>query len=751
MNIKPLALRVLCGVCLVAPAIAQTTDTVRAYDRTSVRAYYDAHSLVRQVQRFLLPAGTTISSVGLMVRGEPCKVAGNIVVYGHEGGLVAPRLGKELYRTTFAKQHYGNEEVRAQLDPVFTHTGGQLFVSFEGLADGINVLTDTRECPAPCTEAWGEGRFDQMQLDKEGKWKQTPLAYCVELTVSVPASTSGQFVRDTTFDDVADKQKDATKYLSLADVDMNGYVDVASAGILQLRDEHGGVEIDMQRNDQAPYVFFADVDGDQRVDVLSMETSNATRIDVLRLGADRRFKTSQSISLPQRFTVASMSVGDVNDDGLADVILTGQTDTTASLMAIVSTAIGSKAELLTVPASVVLHRNATLLCADMHASAGAEILLRTPDHDYILRYTGTGTTSLIAEREHTGIGSSVGSASVIVGMGDGSSQLILPSQRPWTVTPTNTQQRLKLSGEESVQVVDGDAVRYEERISAEHRADVDNDGIDEVIRFAGGTCRRMGVFKFVHDAWTDVTSKLGLDSLDDCDDGVLTDMNKDGRIDLVVVRRQRLEVYMNRMSIPAATTVALHEYPASVAVVAANGAVIQKVFTPSGYGHLFQAPAQVHVVHRVYTQNGTVNSADSVAVRWTGNTGGAELFAVNGVNRNTDNSTPTATAWLLAERSSGHSTNGNAYAGETVQTIGMKQEASDVVINTSQALVAASLSVYDIAGNRIGEASMGNMPQGAHRIALAALINNSSIASGTYRAVFTSKTLTTTCPITIVR
>jgi len=165
MNIKPLALSVLCVVCLVSHATSQTTDTVRSYDRASVRAYYDARTLVRQVQRFRLAAGTAISSIGLMVRGEPRKAAGSIVIYGHEGGLVAPRLGKELYRTTFSKQHFGNEEVHVTLDPAFTHAGGQLFVSFEGLASGIDVLTDTRTRLAPCTEAWGEGRYDQMQLD----------------------------------------------------------------------------------------------------------------------------------------------------------------------------------------------------------------------------------------------------------------------------------------------------------------------------------------------------------------------------------------------------------------------------------------------------------------------------------------------------------------------------------------------------------------------------------------------------------
>ncbi|MBS1561142.1 MAG: VCBS repeat-containing protein [Bacteroidetes bacterium] len=750
MNIKPLALHVLCGVCLVAPVAAQTADTVRAYDRASVRAYYDGRGLVRQVQRFHVPAGTTISSIGLVLRGEPTKAAGNIVIYGHEGGLVAPRLGKELYRTTFSKERYGNEEVRVAVDPVFTHAGGQLFVSFEGLAAGIDVLTDTRQRPAPCAEAWGEGRYDQMQLDKEGKWKQTPLAYCVDLAVNYPASTSGQFVRDTTFDDVADKLKDATKYLSLADVDMNGYVDVASAGILQLRDEHGGVEIDMQRTDQAPYVFFADVDGDHRADVLSMETSNATRIDVLRLGADRRFKTSQSIALPQRLTIRSMSIGDVNDDGYSDVIMSGTADTTASMMAILSTVSGPKAEVLTLPATVTPHNNATLLCADLHASTAAEILMRTPNHDYILRYTGAGTTTLVAEREHTGIGSSVGSAGVVFPSEDGTVQLILPSQKPWSVSQDNQMPLMKHDlAVKNATVADGDAVRYEERISAEHRADVDNDGVDEIIRFAGGTCRRIGVFKHASGVWTDITSTLGLDSLDDCDDGVLTDMNKDGRVDLVVVRRQRLEVYMNRMAIPVATTIALEEYPVNAEIRASDGTVIQRVFVPSGYGHLFQSPAQAHVVHNVLTAGGATRAADSIAVHWSGNAGSVESFAVSGI-------TTTATAassspWQVATRATGHNTTAATIAGEAAAATGMKQDAGDVVINTSQTLVAATLSVYDIAGNRIGEASLGNLAQGAHRFTLAALLSNSTIASGTYRAVLTSKTQTTTCPIAIVR
>lgn len=692
------------------PGIA-ATDTLRTYEPGGHYGVYTDGSILKCVQRMRLPAGARMTSVSVMLDGPASEHACDVVVYGHEGGLIAPRLERAAARARLIKEHSGIETITVPLD--YVHEGGQCFVSIEGRADGIRLVTDMVERMAPCTEASGQRRMEQLVQTGNDTWSTAPYGFVMDVAVDMPDITERGFVRDTMLDDAHDKRRNDIRYLSVGDVNGDGRLDISAAGLLYLNDQHGmtPVDIGLQDTSAIPYVFFVDADGDGRMDVAAMNGAGDSRLLFYSMRGTTRGTTLVQIGsadLTTRLVPMSMSVGDVDNDGMEDILLGGVSEGAATLLILRRTASGTwqatpwATNLLTTDAP-------TTMIADVDRDGRLDVLLRTGTQDHIVRMVSEDQSWSMAlggaaSRRNDPIGAWIGwdherQAAI----------LRLPSPVPWKGAGEESHDvRMTQYGRASIAVDDGDAERprYEERLSSVLYADLDNDGIEEQLRCSRGTCRYLTVYRKTGGTWEDVTSAWNLEGLDDCDDAIVTDLDGDGRRDILVDRRGSVQVYYNRMNIMPGRTVRLSAAPQPMAGTSVDVSGRARMTYVSGRGRLIQDPP-------VLTLPPARSATDTMTVYWPGSAAQKERVLI-------------ADQRQLRRGASGVA----ASYDEAVQI--RMAESGTLAITASETLENATLTVLDLVGERVMTHPLGTVSAGAHTLTIHELDKTKRLITGTY-------------------
>lgn len=119
---------------------AASGDTLRAYDRRYERVTYRSTGCRRQCLRMRLTPGTVVSDVIVWLTGPPGN-AGTLEVFGHEGGMLAPRLERPLVQPQpLVKTRAGREAVAVRFEEPLLLTGGQVFFSVADLPSEVRLL-----------------------------------------------------------------------------------------------------------------------------------------------------------------------------------------------------------------------------------------------------------------------------------------------------------------------------------------------------------------------------------------------------------------------------------------------------------------------------------------------------------------------------------------------------------------------------------------------------------------------------------
>jgi len=617
----------------VRPGMA--ADTIRIYDDASIAGYYTSSSIRRHIQRYRLPSGTMIHGVLVDLDGAIAEKAGTLHVYGHEGGYTVPYFQKSLVAPSpFAKTEGGRQTVRMTFPSPIMVNEGQIFISIENLASDIHPLTDQVKRTPYCTETSGIDRFDQILGHEGGRWETGPYAFRYTLLCGLPEARMPMFARDTTVDDGYGLAATMTKYISCGDVDGDGDIDLASGGMLYLNEGRTLLPFVLQSDSTTGHgpVVFHDADGDGRMDVVILPGGGKQFIDVWTMRNGRSFGRLGSTKALQLSNVTGTLRADVDGDGWTDLVIGG---TDAAGKTVVGVLAGGKTGRIgsfdVVTWSKGLPDGGVTMClAGMKDDGTMDVLLRTADGSLRTFTTGNhyddhnalrvrlprqpmdgGLAGLTVVSSHEGRiteWSGGDHRSVVLPTTFGYANAFSDREHPLT-TVAMTDER----GSTQPSMV-RDAM-FEQSLAGCASGDLDNDGFVDLVLGQRGQCRTVRVlFGNGDGTYVDGTERAGLDSLDDVDDAALADLDGDGRLDVVVQRRGRTEVYRNRNIDNRGATLDLgsqrsgNAIGADVVVHLSDGRTVRRT-SVSGRGLNIQEPPLVHVG----LGNATI---DSVEIRW---------------------------------------------------------------------------------------------------------------------------------------
>lgn len=610
-------------------------DTIRIYDDASIAGYYTSSSIHRHIQRYRLPSGTLIHGVLVDLDGSIADKAGSLHVYGHEGGYTVPYFQRSLVTPyTFAKTEGGRQTVRVTFPSPVTVSEGQIFISIENLADDIHPLTDQVKRTPYCTETSGIDRFDQILGHDGGRWETGPYAFRYTLLCDLPDVRTPMFLRDTTVDDGSGLASTMTKYISCGDADGDGDIDIAAGGMLHLNEGGTLLPIVLQSDTttgRGPVVFH-DADGDGRMDVIILPGGGKQSIDVWTMRNGRSFGRLGSTKALPLSNVTGTLRADVDGDGWTDLVIGGTDDGGKTVVGVLA---GGKTGRIgsfdVVSWSRSLPDGGVTMClAGMKDDGAMDILLRTADGSLRTFTTGShydddnalrvrlprqavdgGLAGLTVVSSHEGRVAERGGGdhrSIMLPTTFGYANAFTDREHP-LVTVAMTDER----GSTQPSMV-RDAM-FEQSLSGCASGDLDNDGAVDLVLSQRGRCRMVRVlFGNGDGTYVDGTDRTGLDSLDDVDDAALADLDGDGRLDIVVQRRGRTEVYRNKNVDGRGATLDLgsqrsgNAIGADVVVHLSDGRTIRRT-SVSGRGLNIQEPPLVHIG----LGNATI---DSVEVRW---------------------------------------------------------------------------------------------------------------------------------------
>lgn len=690
----------------VIPGVA-ATDTLRTYEPGGHHGAFTDASIPKCVQRIGLPAGTRMTSVSIMLDGPKSDHACDIVVYGHEGGLLAPRLERAAFRAHAAKYNDGIETITVQFDEPYVHAGGQCFVSIEGRRDDVRLVTDMVERTSPCTEASGQRRMDQLVQSSGGTWSTAPFGFIMDVVVEMPDKPERGFVRDTMLDDARDKRRSDIRYISATDIDGDGRLDFSAAGMLYMNGPSGITPIDIVLEDKTatPYAFFLDANGDGRMEVAAMNGKGDNRLRLYTAGRSGTLTRYHDIDLTMPLVPMSMSVGDIDNDGAEDILLGGMTNDKPMLLALRRNGAGTwqaapwAEELITGDDAPIT------MIDDLDRDGRLDVLLRTGNSDHIVRMVDGGnawSTSLTERAESRGMESIKPPLSAWVGWDREREAAILrlPPHMSWQGARSASASSTRTLPYSNASIIlddaDADAPRYEERLNSVVYADLDNDGEPEQLRFSRGLCRYLSVFRKSNSIWEDVTSAWGLDGLDDCDDGIVCDLDGDGRQDLIVDRRGKVEVYHNRLNVTPGHRVRLSATPHPLAGATIETRAVGRLTYVSGRGRLMQDPPE-------FVLPPTTDMRDTATIYWPGDKARKERTILPSGER-------TTTLHQVTTLHRGAS----AVATEVEAPVRLDASAGrGITITTREALENASLSVMNLVGETLFVHPLGNLASGA--------------------------------------
>lgn len=687
--------------CVALDLVVASTDSLtlwRAFNTDSVRVYFTEQPPV-MAQRLSLPSGCKIHQVVLQLGGPPTRDGGKVVFYGHERGLIVPRSNERLREVSFSKQRHGIEDVVIAIVPPLALDGGQTFVGVEGLVDSLHLLLVNEPTQQPCVDGAGS-RSGLVFLDAKGNWKQSGLPLAVSLGVEFPEASDGSFELDTTMYGASERSREVAPYVTSGDFNRDGYPDIASAGVLYLSSSGQHVAVDMALQSGYPFLYFADVDGDGYDELVSMQLPCATELVVWHW-TQGKMKHTSAVDLGNCVVPRSMTTIREGRDAL--IAMSCRSNETDGVY-LVSFGItpGVRA---TIPA-----QDGLLMAVDIDADGVQELLVRTPLNDELYKISTGGKPDLFASVTYDATHIAPSSSGIQLDSA-GALAVVLPRAIAWNANDSKT---ISDPHDANGVLLYNRLLRGDERPSSILTADLDNDGVKEVVQFAHGGCRKLFVFKqAAANDWQDVSWKFGLDDLYGCSDGLFVDLDNDGRIDFVTDRNGTVEVRYNRMSIPPASTIIVQGAPAGVDISdSRTGKRLAVVYR--GRGQLMEDMPFLHMIGE--------SAPDSLLVR--GMIDGQYVARMVDVNQQS-----------VADVVRGRDISPTGIAGSLhTVTVDGPYIILNGYLNANVDVIISTLTGNSVASMRL--AALADR----HTISLADIATSASLASGTYSITFRTDT-----------
>lgn len=728
-------------------------DTIRTYSDESIAGFYTSTAIRRHIQRYRVPAGTLVHGVLVELDGSTADTAGAVAVYGHEGGYTVPHFRKPLIAPAiFAKTTAGRQTVRVDFPSPLEVSEGQIFISVERLTGDIRPLTDQVKRPPYCTEASGIERFDQILGHDDGRWETGPYAFRYTLLCDLPDMRTPMFSRDTTVDDGHGVATPATKYISCADVNGDGYVDIAAGGMLYLNERGTMLPFELQADTVQGHgpVVMHDADGNGRVDIVFLPGEGRRTIGVWTMQPSGTMSRLDEVSSASLTTVTTFMRVDVDGDGTTDLLVGGTDVEGRTVIGVLSGGKGGHIGRFDVVtwSEVLPAGGVTMNLAGMTSDGAMEVLLRASDGSLHGFRTGEHygrKDALTVRMERQAIGGLAGMSvirsgdertsgtrerrSVMLPTTIGYANVFTDRSHPVSVVNIDDERGMPLP----------DVIRdgsYDQALSGCATGDLDNDGNLDHILAQRGTCRNVRVlFGKADGSYVDGTERAGLDSLDDVDDAALADLDNDGRLDVIVRRRGRTEVYRHtgqagRGAVIDMTSMRMRNaIGADVLVHLSDGRTVRRTVV-SGRGLNIQEPPLVHV--------GLGDaSIDSVEVRWPYPDARTSRHGV----------TKTSGRYTLT------GTSEEAGSAAFKLTSAQRKQVVDITIDRSvETSAMMKLQVMDMRGNHVATIHDGVVMDGVYRTQWP-YTNESglTVTSGTYMLLCTIDGVARTTTITVVR
>jgi len=598
--------------------VSATTDTLRYHNPLSKLVYYHRDDIALQAARFVLQRPGSVMGVKVTLGGPSADGRAVVHLYGHEGGLSAPLLERDLMQAvTIRKTHPGVETIEVLLPQPVMLANNQFFVALDHIDSGVTLLSD-RAPKLPSCASSTDNFYYQFIRYSGGRWEWGTYAYAIDVIVEYMNSNRAAkgFINVTGEMGIADSLLH-NRSMAWGDFDGDGYQDFMVDGHLYHNDQGKGFSditaaSGIVGSPQAN--LFIDIDNDRRQDILFLGTGNRERGNSALFinRGDGRFSPTP-LKIPALAKPTACAIADVDGNGYLDVFI-GQGDAAhpaGNLLLVNDGHLGFIDKTSWIygekplqgecsGAQWVDYNNDGRL--DLFVSRGAgcsELWKNVADSVYIDVATRTLVTYPASECVN-GSGADWRDYN-----NDGNVDLLLPvtsDARALVRTGSSHTTAIYLNSGAPDYILSSSAsaaVEYEEQHAAGIWGDADNDSHQDFLTTTACPCRFLDLYTQTPDHRFELkTAEYGISSLAGGGDAVWVDFDNDGKLDIATFDDGRFRLLRNtvqsgnnyiELDLGQTDAAAL----GSTVTVYCQGIVYTRQMT-SGRGALMQPPSRLH-------------------------------------------------------------------------------------------------------------------------------------------------------------
>lgn len=704
---------------LYSSVASETKTVLRYYNSTGGSFFYRQPDIVRQAARFSLTSPSYLRSISILLGGNPVSGQATVHIYGHEGGVAAPLIGKELIPSfTIYKTISGPQKITVEFPEKILLDNNQFFIVVDSLSVGTVLLSDHVKKPPLCSSLDGGTFTCQALQTSDGHWFYGQYAYYIEADVESSHQYSPVFERDSLILHNGAIYGDIhSSNLNCTDVNKDGYLDLMVGTTILINDGTGKfttIEPTHHKSEGREIGIFIDIDNDGWDDVLVVDVqadSSISRHKIL-LNENGHFKESR-ILLPDIKNPTTFSIADINADGFPDLFI-GQ-NTVASTEPLSNYLLVNNKDLTFTDRSVLIGqtKNTGSTCkgaafVDVNNDGYTDLSITNysaghPDEVWLNHNNEVFTRSIVDSKP----GYSSGCFWADIDNNGSMDALIARRGNPAGYINGSTQLYLNEVNGNNIHLTQAEVSQlpaFEERHSGGAIADINNDGRQDYILLTSCQCRYADLYVQNGDGNFELkTNDYGLEGLAGNQDALWVDVNNDGSLDLVIIDKGQLFIYKNKPSLGNYVEVDLQTtgvnkstVGSQVKVFTKNGVYTQHVV--SGRGLLMQDPSRLHF------GLGKTDTIDSVLVSWPGTSGQTEKFTNLEVNK---------VHQIKASSGVIHKT------GEPEITVNARPNPFSNEVTISYSLDHAAditITIYDAQGRTINEVYSGRKEAGNHSV-----------------------------------
>lgn len=319
--------------------------TVTNFNLDSIIRVYKSKSITTHCERFVINSNFDLKKVRLGLLSNKTNTSCIIKIYKYEGQQSVPRSENEVIPEILVKKEkIGYEDIEVNLSQVLNINNEQVFVCIESISDGLYLITDDTYKQPYCRNE-KDVFTNQMQKDKSGRWFFSNFSYSISLYgEELEEKNESKYFKENTSDyfekgilDTINNSK--FKQITVFDAENDGLKEIIINNIAFTYNTKSQKFVKTKLNDIlsktsiANYVF--DFNGDNKLDLLVVDKVK-NRIDSNKFASnisiydnivgDKKYKVLSNEYL-QLSSISSIYINDLNIDGKEEIVITQNSDT----------------------------------------------------------------------------------------------------------------------------------------------------------------------------------------------------------------------------------------------------------------------------------------------------------------------------------------------------------------------------------------------------------------------------------------